>query len=158
MQVDGDTAALVAGYKKLSIIIGQPKWIIMKNKTIPFLLISVLELTCSFAQGIDLTGLPAKLIKDPNEISAQTREFNHTFEQIGLEGHLVSCKILVEQPVPPRNTASGAICSWKREVQTRDVMVCDDEMIGSLTIRMYGFAESEEEVKNFVENNCITSG
>jgi hypothetical protein len=52
----------------------------------------------------------------------------------------------------------GAVCSIDGGNIPRDIMLCDDTLLGRLTIRAWGFVYAEDNVLEFTKRNCPAGG
>lgn len=100
----------------------------------------------------------ANYVVDQKEYSSQIMDFRKSLHDVGVPGKFAACKMMVNLAPPKdsmRQSASyGAICS----LGDRDVMICDETMVGKLTIKFYGYAETGADVSDFTEANCPSGG
>jgi uncharacterized protein len=99
----------------------------------------------------------AEYVVDRQELESQASAFERDLNRVGIPGKLSSCKImlhLVDHTRGGRDTSYGAICA----LNARDVMICDDMMVGRLTLKLYGFGESAEVLADFTNANCSPGG
>ena len=95
----------------------------------------------------------AEYVVDRHELLSQASSYQRDLNRFGIPGKLSSCNMmlhLVDQTTSGRDESYGAICT----LNARDVMICDDTMVGKLTLKLYGFAESAEELADFTSANC----
>jgi hypothetical protein len=95
-------------------------------------------------------------VTDPAKIESHRSDFEKSLGRIGFDGKLASCQMVVKLRQDSRDESFGAICI--RESDQRSIMLCDDSMIGKLTIKAYGFSETLEEVAYFTKTNCPGGG
>jgi uncharacterized protein len=99
----------------------------------------------------------AQYVVDGKEILGQMSSYQRDLNRFGIPGKLSSCEMmlhLVNQTTSGRDESYGAICA----LNARDVMICDTTMVGKLTVKLYGFAESAEELADFTSANCPPGG
>jgi hypothetical protein len=96
-------------------------------------------------------------VDDAATINIQRADFNRSLKRLGFAQELSSCKVLVELRQGVRDGSFGGICTLSG-TPTRDILVCDDTMIGKFTIKAWGFAETPEEVAAFTQANCPGGG
>jgi hypothetical protein len=99
----------------------------------------------------------AEYVVDRQEFESQASSFERDLNRSGIPGKLSSCKMivhLVDQTTPGRDASYGAICT----LNARDVMICDDTMVGKLTLKLYGFSESAQVLADFTNANCAPGG
>lgn len=94
---------------------------------------------------------------DSIEIERQSDVFKHSLASIGLKAEL-QCFMMIELSQGGRDRSYGAICDIQGSMPHRTIMVCDDTMIGKLTIKSYGFALDEGELIKFTRLNCPNGG
>jgi uncharacterized protein len=100
--------------------------------------------------------LAARYVVDQNERSAMTAEFQGWLNRVGITGTLTACDLMIElaDQECTRDRSYGAICS----LNGRTIMVCNDTMIGNLTLKLYGFAITAENLAYFTKHNCPCGG
>ncbi len=100
----------------------------------------------------------AEYVFDRREFETKASEFQRDLNAFGIAGKLSDCKIMlhlvVDQATAGRDMSYGAICS----LNARDVMICDDTMVGKFTMKLYGYAESGGELADFTSANCPPGG
>ena len=99
----------------------------------------------------------AEYVVDRKEIIGQTSKYQRDLNRFGIPGKLSSCEMmlrLVDQTTSGRDESYGAICA----LNARDIMICETTMVGKLTVKLYGFAESAEELADFTSANCPPGG
>jgi uncharacterized protein len=98
----------------------------------------------------------ARYVVDQNERTAKTEEFQKDLKRVGINGSLTACNLMVELigQQGGRDQSYGAICN----LNERLIMICDDTMIGKLTLKLYGFAITGATVVDFTANNCPSGG
>ena len=90
-------------------------------------------------------------------LDSQRAGFNKSLKRLGFTEELSSCKILIELRQDVRDGSFGGICTLNG-TPVRDVLVCDDTMVGKFTIKAWGFAETPEDVAAFTRVNCPGGG
>lgn len=99
----------------------------------------------------------AEYVVDQQELARQEAAFASTLRRIGLPGKLGECKFVVrllDRGDNGRDASYGAICTWNE----REIMVCDDTMVGKLTLKMYGYGVSGRTLADFTQANCPPGG
>jgi uncharacterized protein len=99
----------------------------------------------------------AEYLVDRQDFEKQVSSFEHDLNSSGVPGKLSSCKLvvhLVDQTTQDQDPSYGGICT----LNARDVMVCNDTMVGKLTLKLYGFTESADELADFTSENCSPGG
>lgn len=99
----------------------------------------------------------AEYVVDRQELESQVSTFERDLNRYGIPGKLSSCKIIlhiVDQTTHGGDTSYGAICT----LNSRDVMICNDTMVGKLTLKLFGFVESAQELADFTNANCPPGG
>jgi len=95
-------------------------------------------------------------ISDPAKVEGYRGNFEKSFNRLGFNGQITSCRMMVQLKQDTRDISFGAIC--KIGQGARDLLLCDDTMIGKFTIKAWGFAETLDEVASFTKNNCPGGG
>lgn len=85
-----------------------------------------------------------------------TAKFQNDIRAYGISVKLSACNLMIELTDSPggRDQSYGAICMFNN----RTVMVCNDTMVGKLTIKLSGFAIIEDDLVDFTEENCPIGG
>lgn len=98
----------------------------------------------------------ARYVTDQNERSAKTAEFEKTLNNLGIAGSLTACDLMVEvfDSLGGRDQSYGAVC----KLNERMVMICDDTMIGKLTLKLGDPSRTGEGVADFTQTNCPRGG
>jgi hypothetical protein len=96
-------------------------------------------------------------VENAAALDSQRAAFNQSLKRLGFTEELSSCKILVELHQDVRDGSFGGICTLT-STPARDVLVCDDTMIGKFTIKAWGFAETPDDVAAFTQANCPGGG
>jgi len=94
-------------------------------------------------------------VVDKNERSAITAEFQRDIKHAGITGTLSECNLMVELigHQGGHDQSYGAIC----ELNERSVMICNDTMVGKLTLT-FTFIITGDTVADFTEKNCPPGG
>ena len=119
----------------------------MKSKRI----FSILLLLIAFSPVVDAENLPRQ-VTDQKSISDITRDFEKGISKLGIFMTL-DCSKVIEV-----NRSIGAFCSFSTDDGNRTIMLCDDMMVGKLTIKVYGFGISDDALVEFTKNNCPLGG
>ncbi len=91
-------------------------------------------------------------ITDKNLINNFTKQFEEGVSTLGIHAAL-NCSKIIEV-----NGSIGAFCSLPIKSGSRTIMLCDDMMVGKLTIKAYGFGETDETIVEFTKKNCPPGG
>ncbi len=137
---------------------------------------SICNLTLAIACAIvDITLLPnsseaqpvqsglnsseARLVNDPVETEGVRAEWEKDFIRLGMKGRISNCRLMLQVFYEGMKDKSyGAVCSFDGGNQPRDILICDDTLVGKLTIKAWGYAESEPNVLSFTKANCPAGG
>lgn len=95
----------------------------------------------------------AEYVTDDKEWQAQTASFASSLHARGISGSL-SCVLLVRLVVDGNDDSYGAICS----LDARRLMLCDDTLVGKLTVDFGSIIERGEALADFAANNCPPGG
>jgi hypothetical protein len=98
-----------------------------------------------------------KLITDSAQVEQHTRDFERSLELLGIRWRL-QCQKMIELTPESRDRSYGAICELQNLEHPRTIMLCDDVLLGKLTIKGYGFSVSDDEVIEFTRLNCPAGG
>ena len=93
---------------------------------------------------------------EPQEAIIQARAFEDSLVALGIPARL-SCSSVIEifADGNPEQRSFGAFCSVQiGDKAATDMMICDDAMIGTLTLKAYGFSLTEDELASFTAANC----
>jgi len=99
-----------------------------------------------------------KYVVNEAEFSQQVADFRISLARIGISAHLSACPAMVEfrdKTNTGRDRSYGAFCLLNGD---RLVMICDDTMVGKLTLKLYGFVVSGNELLDFTKANCPPGG
>ena len=109
-----------------------------------------------------LIGSPARAqpheqsVQEPPLIAQRTAQFAGDLRKfLGVAADVGNCTHMVQQAVGVRggNISYGAICAVRIGKQTRQLLLCDDEMFGHFALAA-SFVFSDDYVASFVRNNC----
>jgi uncharacterized protein len=97
-----------------------------------------------------------RYVVDEDTRSSKTAEFQKELKDVGVTGMLTKCDLMVEEAIPEsvQELSYGAVCN----LNGRAVMICDDTMIGKLTIKFWGFAIGGDNILYFMQHNCPPGG
>jgi uncharacterized protein len=98
----------------------------------------------------------ARYVVERDRRSAQTAEFQKDLKSHGVAEKLTKCDLMVEMYSPGggRDVSYGAVC----KLNERPVLICNDTMIGKLTIDFEGGDANGDRIVDFMENNCPPGG
>lgn len=127
----------------------------------------LIRLGAIIAAGVILSGTPgiaAELntrdITDQKEISARTDDFEKDLIQLGMPARL-DCKTVIgiQDNSQSSDESFGAICNLHISgKKSSAIMLCNDTMIGKLTIKAYGFSVNKAALGEFTKSNCQPGG
>jgi uncharacterized protein len=95
----------------------------------------------------------AEYVTDDKEWQAQTANFESSLHAEGIPGSL-SCALLVRLVVDGNDASYGAVCS----LGARRLMLCNDTLVGKLTVDFGSIIERGEALADFAANNCPPGG
>lgn len=102
--------------------------------------------------------LKVRDITDQQEISERASDFESDLNQLGIAAKL-NCDLLIGSQGDSDDESFGAICDMKISgKKPTSIMLCNDTMIGKLTIKAYGFSIDKQELAAFTEANCRSGG
>lgn len=93
---------------------------------------------------------------EPQEAAIQTNALEESLVALGIPARL-DCSSVIEVFVDSNaeQRSFGALCSVQiGDKPAADMMICDDAMIGTLTLKAYGFSLTEDELASFAATNC----
>jgi uncharacterized protein len=98
----------------------------------------------------------ARYVVDQTRRSARTAEFQEQLKEYRVSGELTKCDLMVQviSREGGHDESYGAICN----LDERPIMICNDTMIGKLTIRFEGFVIGGDAIAEFTEDNCPPGG
>lgn len=99
----------------------------------------------------------AEYVLDEKELADQVSSFEEALRQSGIGGKLSHCNIvirLLEPGIAGHDAGYGAICDWN----AHPMMLCDDTMIGKLTLKLGSFAISSRTLADYTQANCPPGG
>ncbi|TCQ75767.1 hypothetical protein EDF68_11252 [Ochrobactrum sp. BH3] len=97
-------------------------------------------------------------ITDKQEISERAGDFEKDLKQLGIAAKL-SCDLLIGTRGESNDESFGAVCDMKISgKEPTSIMLCNDTMIGKLTIKAFGFSMVKSELAAFTEMNCRPGG
>lgn len=103
---------------------------------------------------------PSKVrdITGANEISERSNEFANDLKALGIEAKL-KCGLLIGTQNETGQESFGGICDMTLAgKKPTSIMLCNDTMIGKLTIKAFGFSENKNELAAFTNMNCQPGG
>ncbi|MGK9085930.1 hypothetical protein KXR64_18770 [Brucella intermedia] len=102
--------------------------------------------------------LKVRDITDQQEISERAGDFESDLNQLGIKAKL-NCDLLIGSKGETNDESVGAICDMSISgKKPTSIMLCNDTMIGKLTIKAYGFSMDKKELAAFTEMNCRPGG
>ncbi|MCF7645013.1 hypothetical protein KQ944_07970 [Bacillus subtilis] len=97
-------------------------------------------------------------ITNQQEISERATEFENDLQNLGIVAKL-KCDLLIAAKGETNNESFGAICDMSVSgKEPTSIMLCNDTMIGKLTVKAYGFSKNKNEIATFTEMNCQPGG
>lgn len=93
---------------------------------------------------------------ESQEATIQAKAFEDGLVALGIPARL-DCSSVIEvfADSNAEQRSFGALCSVQiGDKAAANMMICDDAMIGTLTLKAYGFSETEEELARFTAANC----
>ncbi len=97
-------------------------------------------------------------ITNQQEISERASDFENDLKYLGISAKL-NCDLLIGTKGETKDESFGAICDMTISGQKpTSVMLCNDTMIGKLTIKAFGFSKNKNELAAFTEMNCQPGG
>lgn len=125
------------------------------------MLFTVFISSSSKAQQVKSTLNPSEgnLIIEPTRIEQIRTDWEGDIDRLGLKGQLSNCQLMVQATFEgTRDESYGGMCSFNGGNQPRQILICNDTMIGKLTIKAWGFAETPSDVLEFTRKNCPAGG
>jgi hypothetical protein len=103
-------------------------------------------------------GLYVNPITDPAQVAERVRTLQAELKKAGIQGVIRSCQLMTDLAVGVRDgdNSYGAICKLRQGSKAHVVFICDDDMVGHLTVGFDGVI-SQDYVVGFVRNNCTGS-
>lgn len=102
--------------------------------------------------------LKVRDITDKQEISERAADFEKDLNLLGIAAKL-NCNLLIGSQGESGHESFGAICDMNISgKKPTTIMLCNDMMIGKLTIKAFGFSENKNELAAFTEMNCQPGG
>lgn len=104
--------------------------------------------------------IKARDVTAPGEIAGRAQDFQRGLAGVGLAGPL-KCSVMVEvlNGAGGADQSFGGICRLQLPNRKATmIMLCDDTMIGKLTLKIEGFGEDREELVDFTAANCPAGG
>ncbi|MFC7067024.1 hypothetical protein [Brucella rhizosphaerae] len=102
--------------------------------------------------------LKVRDITDKQLISERAADFENDLNQLGIAAKL-NCNLLIGSRGESGHESFGAICDMNISgKKPTSIMLCNDTMIGKLTIKAFGFSENKSELAAFTEMNCQPGG
>jgi len=93
--------------------------------------------------------------KNSGLLAERTNRFRKDLGALGFAGEVRSCSGLVVLSAGSRdsNRSYGAVCSVAVAAKKREILICDDDMVGHLALTV-DITKDPEEIAHFVEQNC----
>jgi uncharacterized protein len=114
--------------------------------------------------SIKTTAANAHYLPSGSDAKRPTANFQQQLNHDGFPGDLRECKRIVKldnkaSPDEPmlsagKDTSYGAICSFNNRL----VMICDDTMVGKMTLKLTGFTVNGPALADFTQMNCPVGG
>lgn len=102
--------------------------------------------------------LAVRDITNQQEISERAADFESDLKNLGIVTKL-KCDLLIATKGETKDESFGAICDMSISgKKPTSIMLCNDTMIGKLTIKAYGFSKNKNELATFTEMNCQPGG
>lgn len=102
--------------------------------------------------------LKVRDITNKQEISERAADFENDLNQLGIAAKL-NCNLLIGSRGESGHESFGALCDMNISgKKPTSIMLCNDTMIGKLTIKAFGFSENKSELAAFTEMNCRPGG
>ncbi|MEJ5081184.1 hypothetical protein [Ochrobactrum sp. MYb379] len=99
--------------------------------------------------------LQVRDISNTQQISVQASSFEKDLAYLGISAKL-TCELMVGIRNQERNESFGAICDMTLPgKKPTSIMLCNDTMIGTLTIKASGFSINKSELIEFTKFNCM---
>lgn len=95
-------------------------------------------------------------VTDPARVAERTAALQKDLIDLGIAAKL-QCSQMIEEPKDSegKSLRYGAMCDITvGDKAPRMMMLCNDTMIGTLTVKAYGFSETRDELAAFTANNC----
>lgn len=101
----------------------------------------------------------ARVISDTGQVEQIRGEWQKAIHMLGVGGTISDCRLML-QPLydNQKDETYGAVCKFSGEGKPRDILICDDTLIGNLTIKAWGYAQTERVVLDFTKANCPPGG
>jgi uncharacterized protein len=101
----------------------------------------------------------AEYVVDAQQLAERASSFALDLHRAGVPGKLTSCRVVIhvlgsDVRGSGRETSYGGIC----KIDNHDIMVCNDTMVGKLTVKWLGFTYTGSSVADFTQNNCPPGG
>ncbi|WP_244923243.1 hypothetical protein [Ochrobactrum quorumnocens] len=111
-----------------------------------------------FTAPVAAETLEVRDITDKQAISERAADFESDLNQLGIAAKL-NCNLLIGSQGESGHESFGAICDMNISgKKPTSIMLCNDTMIGKLTIKAFGFSENKSELAAFTEMNCRPGG
>ena len=108
--------------------------------------------------SVKTTVSEGQYVADKAEFSQQEIDFRNSLRD-RISARLSACPVIVrlidKTYTTGRDSSYGAFCLLTDD---RLVMICDDTMVGKLTLKFSGFAVSADELVDFTKANCPPGG
>lgn len=114
--------------------------------------------------SIKTATVSAHYVISGSEAKSLIAGYQQQLNRDGFPGYLGECRrvIRLDDNAPPeepklnagKDTSYGAICSFNNRL----VMICDDTMIGKMTLKLTGFTVNGPALASFTQMNCPAGG
>jgi len=117
------------------------------------------ELSQAQQRQFEVSQSEARVISDTGRVEQIRGEWQKSIHMLGVGGAISDCRLML-QPLydNQKDETYGAVCKFSGEGKPRDILICDDTLIGNLTIKAWGYAQTERVVLDFTKANCPPGG
>lgn len=96
-----------------------------------------------------------ELVTKPKEVVSVINDFQSSVKRMGIDIQIQYCPIILSAPFY-RSRVYGVVCQIGNKMEEHYLMMCDDTMVGHLTIS--GAVIGTGPVKEFTKDNCFKGG
>jgi hypothetical protein len=140
----------------------------LKKATVNFKITIVCALVCGAISSVQSKAqvaqsepilLEARLVNNPELVERTRAEWQSELQALGMKGNLANCQLMVETTYEnTKDESYVAVCSFDGGSRSREIMLCEDVLVGKLTIKAWGFAITKDSVLDFTKRNCPAGG